>query len=86
MAVSVPPHIRKPLKTMTVIVVPGIQGTQKNNLLKEQLFGILTLELYLELKENCHSTSLIGLSITASSVFLHSPFNFGSLIVARIVS
>ena len=36
---------------MTVIVVPGIQGTQKNNLLKEQLFGILTLELYLELEK-----------------------------------
>lgn len=52
MAVSVPPHIRKSLKMMTVIVVPGIQGTQKNNLLKEQLFGILTLELsYLELEK-----------------------------------
>ena len=39
-----------------------------------------------EVKENCHSTFLIGLSITAASVFLHNPFYFGSLIVARIVS
>ena len=52
MAVSVPTHVRKPLKMTTVTVVPGVQGTQKNNLLKEQLFGILTPELpYLELEK-----------------------------------
>lgn len=52
MVVSVPSHIRKSLKTMTVIVVPDIQGTQKNNLLEEQLCGILALELsYLELEK-----------------------------------